>query len=489
MPGISSVLSPPALNGAGAHPPPEGRAPVPLAAGVSELEAASAGPVHLPGSPGYDAERRGHNLAIDHHPAVIVGATGPADVMAAVGYAGRRGLPVAVLNTGHGASLPADGAVLITTYRMQGVRIDPYTGVARIEAGVRWSRVIHEAAPFGLAPLSGSAPETGAVGYTLGGGLSLLGRAFGYAADHVRSIDVVTASGTLRTAHPGQYADLFWALCGGKGNFGVVTSLEIGLVRVSRIFGGALYLPGSSARAALHAYRRWVRDVPDGMTSSFALTRFPWDREIPESLRGRSMVHLRFAFNGPAAEGERLIAPLRAVAVPVLDTVRDMPYSAAGTIHDDPPEPLAVHERGVRLRELDEDAVDVLIDLTGPDSVCPLRLVELRHLGGALSRDPEVPNAVPGRDAAFQLYLAGVPGGTGGIPVEPMAQEILDRMQPWTSGAASLNFLGPADAAPERVRAAFGPAALRRLASVKRNYDPDNLFRFNHNIPSAVNAR
>jgi FAD/FMN-containing dehydrogenase len=369
---------------------------------------------------------------------------------------------------------------------MQGVRIDPYAAVARIEAGVRWSRVIHEAAPFGLAPLSGSAPEIGAVGYTLGGGLSLLGRAFGYAADHVRGIDLVTANGTLRTTTPQQYADLFWALRGGKGNFGIVTSMEIGLFGVSRLFGGGLYLPGSSARAALHAYRRWVRDVPDAMTSSVALTRFPWDPEIPSSLRGRFTVHFRVAFNGSVTEGERLLAPLRRVDVPLLDTVGDMPYAAGGSIHNDPAAPLAVSERAVRLRELDEDAVDALIDVTGPDSTCPLRLVELRHLGGALGREPDVPNAVAGRDAAFQLYLAGVPGDSGGMPTGPVAQEILDRMLPWTAGAASLNFLGAADATTERVSAAFSPAGFRRLVAVKRNYDPDNLFRFNHNIPPVL---
>jgi FAD/FMN-containing dehydrogenase len=484
MPKISDVLILAAANGAGDPHRSAGAAPDLPAASIGELEGALAGELHVPGSAGYDLARRGHNLAIEHHPAVVVEAVGPADVMAAVTYAARHGLPVAVLSTGHGAPLAADGAVLITTRRMQGVRVDPFAAMARIEAGVLWSRVVHEAAPFGLAPLSGSAPEIGAVGYTLGGGLGLLGRAFGYSADHVRSIDLVTANGTIRTANAQQYADLFWALRGGKGNFGVVTSMEIELFRVSRLFGGGLYLPGSSARSALHVYRRWVRDVPDAMTSSFALTRFPWDAEIAPPLRGRFAVHIRLAFNGSSAEGERLLAPLRRVALPLLDTVGDMPYAAAGSIHDDPPAPLAVSERAVRLRDLDEDAVDALIEATGPDSTCPLRLVELRHLSGALGREPDVPNAVGGRDAAFQLYLAGVPGG--GMPVEPVAQEILDLMQPWTAGAASLNFLGTADTTTERTRAAFSPADFRRLVTVKRNYDPDNIFRFNHNIPTVL---
>ena len=489
MPALAGVLNPVRSNAnANGNEPPRPD-PVLPPSPAGELHGVVAGPMHLPGDAGYDLARRGHNLTIDHRPALVVEATGPADVMAAVRFAARHGLPVAVLNTGHGVSLAADGAVLITTRRMQGVRIDPYARVARIEAGARWSRVVHEAAPFGLAPLSGSAPDVGAVGYTLGGGLGLLGRAFGYAADHVRGIDVVTANGVLRTATPQQYTDLFWALRGGKGNFGVVTSLEIGLFPVSRLFGGGLYLPGSSARSALHAYRRWVRNVPDEMTSSIALTRFPWALEIPAALRGRFTVHVRIAFHGSAVVGERLVRPLRQVAIPLLDTLGDMPYTAAGSIHNDPAEPLAVLERAVLLREFDEDAVDTLVDLTGPDSTCPLRLVELRHLGGALSREPEVPNAVGGRDAAFQLYLAGVSGDPGGSEAGSVAQEVLDRMARWTSGAASLNFLGTADATPDGVRAAFTPEVFRRLVSVKRSYDPDNLLRFNHNIPPVMAAR
>jgi FAD/FMN-containing dehydrogenase len=175
--------------------PPDPADPADLA-GLAGLAARVAGPVLTPGDDGYDAERAGHNLVIDDRPAVIVGAAGAADVIAAVGYAAGHGLPVAVRCTGHTAAVPADGGVLITTRRMQGIRIDPATATATVEAGVRMDRLIHEAAAFGLAPLSGSAPSVGVAGYLLGGGLPLLGRAFGYAADHVRGLDVVTAPGS-----------------------------------------------------------------------------------------------------------------------------------------------------------------------------------------------------------------------------------------------------------------------------------------------------
>ena len=440
------------------------------------------GPVFLPDDEGYDAARAGYNLAVEHRPAILVGADGAADVMAAVAFATERGLPVGVLNTGHGPSVAADGALLINTGRMQGVRVDPYHRTARVDAGVRWQRVIHEAAAFGLAPLSGSSPAVGAVGYTLGGGLGPLGRAFGYAADHVRSIDVVTAHGALRQSSPQQYADLFWALRGGKGNFGVVTSMEVGLFPVARIYGGGLYFPGSAAPAVLNAYRRWVKTVPDALTSSVGLVRFPWQADVPAHLRGRFVVHVRIAFDGSAADGERLVRPLREVTLMLRDTVTDMPYTAVGTVHNDPTDAVPLYERTAFLQDLDEEAADAFAHITGPDSNCPLRLVELRHLGGALGRDPEVPNAVGNRQAAFLLYVAGVPTRPG-EDVERYADAIMDRMADWGTGGVCLNFLGANEAAAERVRAAYSAADYRRLVAVKRAYDPENVFRINHNIP------
>jgi FAD/FMN-containing dehydrogenase len=438
------------------------------------------GSLYLPGEAGYDDARAGYNLVVVHRPAAVVEASGVADVMTAVAFATRHELPIGVLNTGHGASVPADDAILINVRRVRGVRVDPIAAVARIEAGARWSDVVHEAAVFGLAPLSGSSPQVGAVGYTLGGGLGLLGRAFGYAADHVRSIDVVTRHGMLRHTSPHQFADLFWALRGGKGNFGVVTSLEIDLFPVPRLYGGGLYFRGSSAAEVLSGYRRWVRTVPDELGSSIALTRFPWQPDLPEQLRGRFVVHVRMAYPGTAAEGEQLVRPLRRIGLPLLDTITDRPYSTSGEIHQDPTEPFALTEASTCLREFNEDVADELVNLAGPDSTCPLRLVELRHLGGALARSPRIPNAVGNRDADFLLYLAGI-AGTDIMP--EYGRLVLDRMAPWSTGQSLPNFLGPADTTPERVRVAYTSEDYRRLVRVKRAYDPENLFRITHNIP------
>lgn len=481
-------------SGAPGDAAPADAAPAPLPAGIrSELDVL-AGPLFLPGDSGFDEECAGHNRAIRHRPPLVAGATGPADVMNAVKVATEHGLPVGVICTGHGASVPADGALLISTKRMQGVRVDPFARVASVEAGVRWERVIHEAAPFGLAPASGSSPRVGAVGYTLGGGLPLLGRSLGYAADHVRSIDVVTAHGTLRQATADQYPDLFWALRGGQGNFGVVTSMQIGLFPVATIYGGGLYFRGSDAPQVLNAYRRWLRSVPDEMASSIALTRYPWHYGAAGDLRGRFVAHVRIAFHGSAADGERIITPLREAARTVRDTVAERPYSDAGGIHADPEQPFAYYERTGCLAGFDEDAADMLCDLVGPDASCPLELAELRHLGGALARPATVPNAAGNREAAFLLYVVGTadPASRDQVSaVTDYADMVLQRMAPWSTGQASLNFLGleetgtaaARDAETGTARSAFAAGDYRRLASVKRRYDPENMFRICHNIP------
>lgn len=470
----------------GAAPGAVREVPAELRQAIStELAPRLRGPALLPGDPGYATESLGHNRLVEHHPAVIVPATGAADVMAAVAFATEHDLPVAVHSTGHTATQPADGAVMISTRGMTGVRIDPMTRTARIEAGVRWEQVVHEAAAFGLAPLSGSAPNVGVVGYTLGGGLPLLGRTFGYAADHVRSLDVVTGHGALRQVSPQMFDDLFWALRGGKGNFGVVTSLEMDLVPVPRLYGGNLVFPGSAAREVLNAYRRWARRAPEELTSSVALLRFPLEMAGPAELRGRFVVDVRVAYHGSAADGAELVQPLRRIGVPLLDTVRDMPYSETGTIHNDPVEPFPLRERTVCLTDLDEDAVDALVDAAGPDTTCPLQLVELRQLGGALSRDPEVPNCVGNRDAGFSLYTATVDGPGA----EAYADLVIERMRPWHTGGKLLNFLGPDDPVTDSTGSAYAPADLARLAQVKRAYDPQNTFRFNHNIEPSVPRR
>ncbi|WP_067800259.1 FAD-binding oxidoreductase [Actinomadura formosensis] len=440
------------------------------------------GPVLTPGDPGLDREVAPFNLTIRHRPAVVVGATGAADVAAAVGFARRYGLPVAVHATGHGSVAPVAGALIVNTGRMRGLTVDPATRTARVEAGVTWAEVIEAAAPYGLAPLCGSAPSVGAVGYTLGGGLGPIARTYGFAADHVRSLEVVTADGRTRIADAGTEPDLFWALRGGKGDFGIVTAMTIGLFPVASLYGGGIFYAGEDSARVLHAYRAWSRDLPESTTTSVALLRLPPVDELPPPLRGRFVVHLRVAHVGDQAEGERLLAPMRSAAPPIIDMVGMMPYTAIGAIHNDPTDPMPVWERGALFRELTEDAVQALLDVAGPGAEAPPHMVELRHLGGAVARAPQVPNAVGGRDAAYSLLvLAPPPPQDMAALVRPLGERVIDAVRPWTTGGALLNFQGAATA-PEQVAAVWPPDVHRRLTELKAVYDPTGMFRFGHSI-------
>src|SRR6201989_314609 len=315
---------------------------------AAPLLATVAGSVLLPGDAEYDDERAVWNLNHELVPAVIVVPESAADVQAAVAFAAGQHPPVLVKTTGHQIVGSARGAVVIATHRMNEITIDAAGRTARVGAGVLWSEVIAKAAKSGLAPLNGSNPTVGVSGYTLGGGLSpTLGRAHGYAADHVRSLGVVTADGELRHVDAISDPDLFWALRGGKGNFGVVTALEFDLFPVSRLYGGAIYFPGERTAEVLRAWAAWHPGTPETMVTSLAVMRMPPIPEVPELLRGKFLVAVRIAYNGTVADGERMVAPLRALAPSVVDTVRDMPYSEVASIHSEPVDPLPYYERGI----------------------------------------------------------------------------------------------------------------------------------------------
>ena len=459
--------------------PTAGTVPATGAPTLADLARAVDGPVLAGDDPAAAPEITTFNLAVSHRPAVVVGATRVEDVAAAVTWAAAKGLPVAVQSTGHGPVLPADGAVLVTTSRMRAVVIDPDRRTARVQAGVRWGEVVSAAANHGLAALSGSSSGVGVVGYTLGGGMGSLGRRYGFAADLVRSVEIVTADGVVRQVDAETDADLFWAVRGGKSNFGIVTSLEFGLVPVTEIYGGGVYFSAGSAREVLHAFRTWAPDLPESVSTSVAMLRMPPMEEIPEPLRGQFVVALRFAYDGPAEEGERLLAPMLAAGDVLLAGVGSMPYTAADMIHQDPTEPVSAWDRGRLLRELPAEAVDRLLEVAGPDVEVPLIMVELRLLGGALGRQPVVPNAVSGREGAFGLYVLG-PVAPGLEEVVPAAGgRVVAAVLPWLTGTAQLNFLGDATT-PDAVGTAWEPDVHRRLLEIKKRVDPENLFCFGH---------
>jgi FAD/FMN-containing dehydrogenase len=453
-----------------------------LSTEIERLAGRLTGRVHLPGEAGYDDERTGFQRRTVHRPAVVVEPRDAADVCAAVGFAAAHGTRVAVQASGHGLAAGMDGGVLLSTRAMRDVRVDARARTAWVPAGAAWSRVIEAAAPYGLAPLSGSSPGVGAVSYTLGGGVGLLARRYGFAADHVRRVELVTAHGRLRGVAPAADPDLFWALRGGGGNVGVVTGMEIDLVPVDWLYGGGLYFDVREVPHVLRAWREWTATVDEAMTSAVTVLPFPDVPAVPAELRGRHVAQVQIAYLGSAAGGERATAPLRALGRPLRDTLRELPYADSGAVFDDPDRPHAYLSYNRLLADLDPAALATLTERAGP-SAPVMCVVGLRHLGGALAREPHVPNAVGHRDAAYSLTVIS--------PVEPGGEEEIRGLHrsvlaPFSARALgrSLNFsYGPL--APAEVASAFDPEDYRRLAALRAKHDPHGLFQPNHPVPVA----
>ncbi|QDQ11568.1 FAD-binding oxidoreductase [Streptomyces spectabilis] len=432
-----------------------------------------------PGQEGYEDEIAGFQTGFAQEPDVVVAASDADDVVAAVRYAAAAGLPVGVQATGHGLPDAARGGVLISTRRMDSVEIDAAARTVRVGAGVRWAPVVAAAAEHGLAPLNGSAPSVGVVAYTLGGGVGILAREFGYAADHVRSVDVVTADGELRHVTAASEPELFWGLLGGGANLGVVTALEIGLVPVARLYGGALAFDGREVDPAtlLRGYAAWTRTVPDELTSSVAALVYPDVPQLPPHLRGRYLVSVRIAYTGPAEEGERLVAPLRALGPTVSDGLREMPYAESHTIHNDPDFPHAYYGDNLMLTELDLPGAERLLALTGPAAE-HMHVVQLNHLGGALARPVGHDNAVPHRAAAWAVRLLSPLEGTDRAALRELYARAFAPLAPHAVGR-SVNF---ALAGGDRPDGVYDADTRKRLAGLKATYDPANLFRRNYSV-------
>lgn len=439
------------------------------------------GPVLRPGDDGYADEVTGFNLAALHTPDVVVGATGVDDIVSALRWATATGTPVAVQSTGHGANFPIDHGLLISTARMTDVRVDPQERLATIAAGAKWRHVLDASAPHGLAALCGTSSDAGAVGYTLGGGLPLLGRAYGYATDLVRSFQVVTPDGTLRESDPAHEPELFWALRGGKGNVGVVTSMVCELLPLPTILGGGVYCPGEHAEALLRTWSDWTRTIPDEMCSAFTLLRLPPVPEIPEPLRGGFWARVAIAWPGDLAEGERLLAPIRAAAPVTVDTVEEMPYAAVDRIHMEPQDPLPARESCALILDLTPEAIDTFLAQVGPQApACPLLLVEIRHMGGALSRPARLEDAICARDANYLLETVGVLAAPPAAEaIEQATTALHTAMSPYGTGRTMVNIHGTPGNDTDRARA-WSPEVYNRLRQDKSTYDPANLLRFGH---------
>jgi FAD/FMN-containing dehydrogenase len=412
------------------------------------LRRALTGKLHLPGEPGYDVARRPLHDTIDPRPAMVVEACDAADVRAAVVAAHEHDLALAVQATGHGTHAPADGAILVRTSAMAAVLVDPDRRVARVGPGAVWGDVLAAAAPFGLAPLSGSSPSVGVTGYTLGGGLGWLARRHGFAADSLLRAEVVTADGSIVTATAEDHADLFWALRGGGGSFGVVTAMELRLHPVAEVYAGTACFAVERAPETLMRYREWIADAPDALSTAVLLMDLP---------TGERVLAIRAMHAGAADEARRLLAPLLAAAgPPLVDGMRPMRFADASMGGTAP-----------RDVELLQELPDAVIEAIVAAQAAPT--VEVRHWGGAMARPAAGAGPVGPREVALSVIAdAHVPG-------------LATALGPHATGGSFLNFL----ADPARTATAFAPADYEALREVKAAYDPDEVFRVGHAIPPA----
>jgi hypothetical protein len=438
------------------------------------------GDVVHPDHPEWDLARRAWNLAVDQRPALVALPADAGDVLAVMDYAIRSGLKVAPQGTGHNASAIAslDDTILVSTARMRGVEIDAEAQTARVQAGTLWIEVSEAASPHGLFPLSGSSPDVGVVGYTLGGGLSWLARKHGLAANHVTAIELVTPDGRLVRATPHDHAELFWALRGGGGNFGVVCAMEFRLFPYGEVYGGMLLWSYERHAEVLRAWRDWTRTAPEDVTTSFRIMHMPPLPELPPFLSGRSVVVIDGAFAGTPEAGAEAIAALRALE-PEIDTWAPASPAVLSRIHMDPEEPIPYLSDGRLLRHLDDDALAAFAAPIQPGA--PVLFGELRHLGGALARVPEGAGAAGRFDGEYLLFAAGVVMGPETVgPVADALHAASAALAPWDTGSAYLNFVEqPSDAARF-----YTDEAYARLRAIRAAVDPDDRMVANHPIPA-----
>jgi FAD binding domain len=447
----------------------------------SELQSRLQGQVLTEGDEAWDASRQTFNLTHDQRPAALVRVASADDVAETVRYAARRGLRIAPQSTGHNAG-PIEGledSLLVRTDALQEVRIDVAARRARVGSGVRWAAVADPASEAGLAPLSGSSRDVGIAGYSLGGGMGWLARKYGLQTNALTAVEIVTADGELRRIDHDHETDLFWAVRGGGGNYGVVTALEFELFAVPEIYAGALFFPYERASEIMHAWHDYVSaGLPDEITTVARVVQIPPLPEIPEVIRGRSFTIVQAANLAGEREGAELIRPIADLG-PEINTFAMVEPSALGYLAMDPEEPMPYAGSSRMLSDVSSHGIDTFVERAGPGSGSVLANVELRSMGGALARRTPGHGARATLDGDYLLFAVGAvfaPEQHG--EVLGQADGISQALAPWDSGTRYLNFEeGFVDA-----RLFFDEDTWRTLRALRTHWDPNGLFLANHEI-------
>jgi FAD/FMN-containing dehydrogenase len=447
---------------------------------VAAFQANVRGPLLRPGEAHYEEARRVWNGLIDRRPALIAQCAGVADVIQCVQFARTHGLLVSVRGGGHNVpgNAVCEGGLMIDLARMKGVRVDPTRRTVRAEGGVTWREFDHETQAFGLGTTGGAVSDTGIAGLTLGGGLGWLAGSYGLACDNLLAVDLVTADGRLLTASAEEHPDLFWAVRGGGGNFGVVTSFEYRLHPVGPVLAGRVLFPFSRAAEVLKWYRDFSATIPDALNTIGGLTTAP---------DGTKVVAMLVCYHGPLAAGERVLRPLRTFGPPLVDEIRPRPYREVQTLLD------AASPRGRRyyvkaafVEAISDGAIDTLVSHFAAVP-SPFSLLAFQQLGNAARRVPPEATAFYHRGAMYEWFVQAAwsdpADDDGNIR---WARAVAGAMLQFTTGRGYVNHLGPeAVEGLEPIRAAYGPN-YDRLVALKNRYDPTNLFRLNPNIKPTV---
>jgi FAD/FMN-containing dehydrogenase len=453
---------------------------------LAELQGGFRGEVVGRDDPGYDEHRKIWNGSIDRRPAMIARCAGVADVIAAVKFARKHGLPVAVRSGGH--SFPghsvADDAFVIDLGAMKGIRVDPTERTARVQAGVQLGELDRETQAFGLAAPSGIVTHTGVAGLTLGGGIGWIMRKHGLSIDRLRRVDLVTADGELVKASADDNADLFWGLRGGGGNFGIVTEFEFDLVPIGpTVLAGPIFWPMEDSPEVLRFYRDWVENAPDELMTIVVHRKAPALPFVPEDLHGKPVVMVVCCWAGDLDAGEQVIRPMRELGESVADVCTPKPYLTHQAMFD----PAFVPGRWYYFKSCDVEGLsDEVIDITVEHSLrieSPLTSFPIWQMGGAVARVGEDETAFGGRKAAFTYNIGASTATAEGFDEErEWVRTFWSALEPWHT-SVYVNFLG--EEGQERIRAAYGEEKYNRLKALKRKYDPDNFFRINQNISPA----
>lgn len=447
---------------------------------VTPLSDLMAGRAVLPGDSDWDAARQAFNLLVDQQPEAVAFPIDERDVATVVSYAREHGLRIAPQSTGHNAGPlgSLDGTILLHTSRLTGVTIDAESRQVRVGSATKWEKVAPQLSELGLAGLHGSSPDVGIAGYSLGGGMGWLARKYGLQTNSVTAIELVTADGHLVRADQSHEPELFWALRGGGGNFGVVTAIEFNVYPVEEVYAGAMFFPFERASELWHIWRELLAVLPDELMTWASLWQFPDLPQVPEHVRGGSFAILMGAFLGTETDGQELLRPVRELG-PAMDTFAPGPPGVLGSLAiEDWLEPLPFLSTHQLLGEFPASAIDDLV-AAGAQPGSPLGLLQLRHLGGALARKAPGAGARAALPGEVQMFALGVAGDDATAAAVRTTLEAVDQaLRPYHAGYYPNFVEEPADASEF-----FDAETWTRLREAKSLYDPDDLFKGNHHIP------